>query len=68
VTDTQTHTDDLRATRGRVVATTTRVTGVAIVGPGAISFEHLAKLRGIPDARVVGVCDLSETLATASST
>jgi predicted dehydrogenase len=41
------------------------VTRVAIVGLGAISFEHLAKLRGIPDARVVGVCDLSETLAAA---
>jgi predicted dehydrogenase len=41
------------------------MTRVALVGLGAISFEHMAKLRAIPDARVVGVCDLSATLADA---
>jgi predicted dehydrogenase len=39
----------------------------AIVGLGAISFEHLAKLRRLPIAEVVGICDLSETLARAVS-
>ena len=39
----------------------------AIVGLGAISFEHLDKLRSVPIAEVVGICDLSETLARAVS-
>jgi predicted dehydrogenase len=41
------------------------VTRVALVGLGAISFEHLAKLGGISDVRVVGVCDVSPSLAAA---
>jgi predicted dehydrogenase len=41
------------------------MTRVALVGLGAISFEHLAKLGAIPNARVVGVCDLSATVAAA---
>jgi predicted dehydrogenase len=41
------------------------VTRVALVGLGAISFEHLEKLGGIPDTEVVGVCDLSATVAVA---
>ncbi len=38
---------------------------VAVVGLGAIAFEHLAKLNQRTDADVVGVCDLSQTLADA---
>jgi predicted dehydrogenase len=38
---------------------------VAVVGLGAIAFEHLAKLARRPDADVVGVCDVSRTLAVA---
>jgi predicted dehydrogenase len=41
------------------------VTAVALVGLGGISFEHLTKLRDVPDAHVVGVCDLSATLGLA---
>jgi predicted dehydrogenase len=41
------------------------MTRVAVVGLGAISFEHLAKLSDIPGADVVGVCDLEPTLAAA---
>jgi predicted dehydrogenase len=39
----------------------------AIVGLGGISFEHLAKLQRLPIAEIVGICDLSETLAGAVS-
>jgi predicted dehydrogenase len=38
---------------------------VAVVGLGAIAFEHLAKLAQRADAEVVGVCDVSPTLAAA---
>lgn len=38
---------------------------VAVVGLGAIAFEHLAKLARRDDAHVVGVCDVSQTLADA---
>jgi len=41
------------------------VTRVAIVGLGAISFEHLTKLKRIPGVRIVGVCDLEPTLTAA---
>ena len=41
------------------------MTRIALVGLGAISFEHLEKLGRIPDAEVVGVCDLSATVAAA---
>jgi predicted dehydrogenase len=38
---------------------------VAVIGLGAIAFEHLAKLRSQPGVQVAGVCDLSATLASA---
>jgi len=38
---------------------------VAVIGLGAIAFEHLAKLRSQPRVQVAGVCDLSLTLASA---
>jgi predicted dehydrogenase len=38
---------------------------VAVVGLGAIGFEHLARLRARPWVHVAGVCDLSPTLARA---
>jgi predicted dehydrogenase len=38
---------------------------VAVIGLGAIAFEHLAKLRSQPGVQVAGVCDLSATLAGA---
>lgn len=38
---------------------------VAVVGLGAIAFEHLAKLTARADVDVVGVCDVSRTLADA---
>jgi predicted dehydrogenase len=38
---------------------------VAVVGLGAIAFEHLDKLAQRADAAVVGVCDVSQTLADA---
>jgi predicted dehydrogenase len=41
------------------------MTRVAVVGLGAISFEHLSKLRDMPRVDVVGLCDLSDTLAAA---
>lgn len=41
------------------------MTRVAVVGLGAISFEHLTKLEGIAGAHVVGVCDLEPTLTAA---
>lgn len=38
---------------------------VAVIGLGAIAFEHLIKLRSQPGVQVAGVCDLSLTLASA---
>jgi predicted dehydrogenase len=38
---------------------------VSVIGLGAIAFEHLAKLRARDDVEIVGVCDLSPTLARA---
>ena len=38
---------------------------VAVVGLGAIGFEHLLRLRVRPWVEIVGVCDLSATLARA---
>lgn len=38
---------------------------VAVVGLGAIGFEHLARLRARPWVKVAGVCDVSATLARA---
>jgi predicted dehydrogenase len=38
---------------------------VAVVGLGAIGFEHLGKLSTRPDVEIVGVCDLSATLTRA---
>jgi predicted dehydrogenase len=38
---------------------------VAVVGLGAIGFEHLSRLRARPWVHVAGVCDLSATLARA---
>jgi predicted dehydrogenase len=38
---------------------------VAVIGLGAVAFEHLAKLRARSDVELVGVCDLSPTLARA---
>jgi predicted dehydrogenase len=40
---------------------------VAVIGLGAIAFEHLTKLRSQPGVEVAGVCDLSSTLASAVS-
>jgi predicted dehydrogenase len=40
---------------------------VSLVGLGAVAFEHLAKLRARNDVEIVGVCDLSHTLARAVS-
>ena len=38
---------------------------VAVVGLGAIGFEHLSRLRARPWVHVAGVCDVSATLARA---
>ena len=38
---------------------------MAVVGLGAIGFEHLSRLRARPWVHVAGVCDLSATLAEA---
>jgi predicted dehydrogenase len=43
------------------------MTRTAVVGLGAIAFEHLKKLRERRDVEVAGVCDLSLTLARAVS-
>lgn len=52
-------------TGGRVAGTTRAAPlRAAVVGLGSIAFEHLDRLRAI-GARVVGVCDLSRTLAGA---
>lgn len=40
-------------------------TRVAVVGLGGIADEHLRKLRRLPGAEVVGICDLSRTLVDA---
>jgi predicted dehydrogenase len=37
----------------------------AIVGLGTVSFEHIAKLQAMPGVQIVGLCDLSATLASA---
>jgi predicted dehydrogenase len=36
----------------------------AVVGLGSVSFEHLGRLSGMPGVEVVGVCDLSQLLAS----
>jgi predicted dehydrogenase len=43
----------------------TPVARAAVVGLGGIAEEHLTKLRRLPGAEVVGICDLSEALVDA---
>ena len=40
---------------------------VAVIGAGHIAQQHLGALREIPEANVVGVCDLSPSMAMAAS-
>jgi predicted dehydrogenase len=37
----------------------------AVVGLGAISLEHIEKLRRLPSAQIVGLCDLEEAVVDA---
>ena len=37
----------------------------ALVGTGGIARQHLGCLKQMPEAEVVGVCDLSRTVAEA---
>lgn len=39
----------------------------AVIGAGQIAQQHLACLSGLPEARIVGVCDLSRSLAEAAA-
>lgn len=37
----------------------------AVIGLGGVAAQHIAKLKRRPEARIVGICDLSRTIAEA---